>query len=351
MDIVLLRENPRGLRRERRVGLLPDAVAALGRAGHRVFVEAGAGQAAGHGDGAYVDAGAALVARRGEAVQRGRVVLSLDWPEPAELAVMASGAVVVSLHDFARASAVQIAAAREAGVAVIGAENLRDGAGRAIVRHRMSEIAGALVPQLAGRLLESRAAGRPGVLLAPLPGQPPAAAVIVGAGSLGAQAARALAGLGVSVHLLDSDAARLDAVAPGLPAHVTTAMATREQLQRALRFANVLVLAVRDAAGRAPRLLVADDVATMREGAVLIDFSIDLGGASATSRPIADPEDAYTAYGVVHLTMPNTPTLVARAASRRLSDALLPFIDTLAAGAPPDAPPFAAAVTLPGASA
>jgi alanine dehydrogenase len=348
MDIVLLRENPRGLRRERRVALLPDAVAALARAGHRVYVEAGAGQAAGHGDGAYADAGASVVARRGEAAQRGQVVLSLDWPEPAELAAMRSGAVVVSLHGFGRASAAQQAAAREAGVSVVGAESLRDGAGRAIVRHRMSEIAGALVPQLAGRLLESRAEGRPGVMLAPLPGQPPANAVILGAGSLGAQAARSLAGLGVSVHLLDVDAARLDAVAPGLPAHVSTAMATREQVQRALRFANVLVLAVRDAAGQAPRLLQADDVASMREGAVLIDFSIDLGGASATSRPIADPEDAYAAYGVVHLTMPNTPSLVARAASRRLSDALLPFVAALAEGAPLHAAPFAAAVHAPG---
>jgi len=58
MRIGIPREHVGG---ERRVGLTPQAVSLLADAGHRVFVESGAGEGAGYGDEAYREAGAELV--------------------------------------------------------------------------------------------------------------------------------------------------------------------------------------------------------------------------------------------------------------------------------------------------
>jgi NAD(P) transhydrogenase subunit alpha len=55
MRIAVPRETAQG---ERRVALVPGSVARLVKAGHDVRIEAGAGIAAGHGDEAYLAAGA-----------------------------------------------------------------------------------------------------------------------------------------------------------------------------------------------------------------------------------------------------------------------------------------------------
>ena len=61
------------MRDEFRVGLVPEQVAELARAGHAVRVESGAGVSAGYGDAEYVAAGARRCAREG-AIGAERVV-------------------------------------------------------------------------------------------------------------------------------------------------------------------------------------------------------------------------------------------------------------------------------------
>lgn len=72
----------------------------------------------------------------------------------------------------------------------------------------MSRIAGRMAPILAGRLLQTTAGGR-GILLNGLPGVPPASVVIVGAGTLGTQAALASQRLGARVMVLDNNMSHL----------------------------------------------------------------------------------------------------------------------------------------------
>lgn len=343
MDVSLLTESR--AQRERRVALDPRSVRSLVRAGHTVRVERGAGEAAGFPDPAYEDAGATVVHRRLEALGRGRLVLSLGWLSPGDLGALRDDAMVVNLHRLDLAPAAVRAATRSSGATCVSADRLRDPSGHLPVLERMSELAGALAPQLAARLLESRAPGRHGVLLAALPGLPPPEVVILGAGTLGASAAHAFGALGLSVHLLDASLERLEVLFPDLPPNVFTAVASPERVATMGAFANVLVVAVRDGGTRAPVVVPDAVVRGMRAGSVLLDFSIDAGGGAATSRPISDPADAYTVHGVLHLSMPNTPTLVARTATRRLSHALLPFVRQLADGAAPKAhPTFSPAV-------
>ncbi|MCA9719391.1 MAG: hypothetical protein KC468_32280, partial [Myxococcales bacterium] len=207
---------------------------------------------------------------------------------------------------------------------------LVDARGELPIRQRMSELAGALAPQLAARMLESTRPGRFGVLLARVPGVAPPIVSIIGAGTLGATAARQFAGLGAIVHLLDVRCDHLRALASRLPANVITRESNAGAIDQVIRFSNVVVLAVEDADGHAPTVITWDHITAMRPGAALLDFSVQIGGASASSRPIASPDEVYEKLGVLHMTMPNTPALVARTASKRLSSALVPFILQLA---------------------
>ncbi|AEV15458.1 Alanine dehydrogenase/PNT domain protein [Thermus sp. CCB_US3_UF1] len=302
--------------REGRVALTPQGVRELSARGHRVYVERGAGEAAGFPDAAYEEAGARLVSRE-EAFRRGEVVLKVARPTQEEVALLRPGAAVMAFLHLAVAESALVEAMAAKGLTAIGYE-LVGNEGKRPVLKAMSEIAGRLAPQLAGRLLEAPTG--PGVLLSGLPGIPPADVVILGAGTLGRAAARAFLGAGASVYLLDKDLPALEKAAREAPGAVT-ALVTQSRLERYVGFADVLVGAVAVPGEKTPVLLSRELLARMRKGAVLLDFAIDQGGIAETSRP-----GVYQELGITHFCLPNVPALVPRTASHALTATLLPFL-------------------------
>src|SRR6476661_6491789 len=87
---------------ERRVALVPEVVAQLTRAGHRVMVERDAGLRAGFTDDAYRAAGCDLVDRPADIYSAGQMILKVQRPtrEPVsggELAMLKPGTVLIGL--------------------------------------------------------------------------------------------------------------------------------------------------------------------------------------------------------------------------------------------------------------
>ena len=316
MEFGVPRERSGGEIPERRVPLTPQGVRELVASGHRVYVERGAGEGAGFPDEAYEEAGARLVGRE-EAFGRPQVVLKVARPTLEEVGLMRKNAVLMAFLHLAVAESPLVEAMAQKGLTAIGYELVGE-EGRRPVLKAMSEIAGRMAPQLAGRLLE--APKGPGILLSGLVGIPPADVVVLGAGVLGRAAARAFLGAGASVHLLDRALPPLEEAAREAPGAIT-ALVTQDRLERYVAFADVLVGAVAVPGERTPLLLTRGLLARMRPGSVLLDFSIDQGGVSETSRP-----GVYQEMGVTHFCLPNVPALVPRTASHALTLTLLPYL-------------------------
>ncbi len=70
---------------EYRVGLTPQGVSLLTQAGHRCYVQRGAGEGAGFQDGDYERAGARIVYAAQEVYSRAELVLKVGAPTEAEL--------------------------------------------------------------------------------------------------------------------------------------------------------------------------------------------------------------------------------------------------------------------------
>jgi alanine dehydrogenase len=68
----------------------------------------------------------------------------------------------------------------------------------------------------------------------------------------------------------------------------------------------------------------------MRDGAVLVDISIDQGGCFETSRPTTHDAPTYVDEGVVHYCVTNMPGAVAHTSALALNNATLPFVRALA---------------------
>ena len=176
MEFGVPKERSGGEIPERRVPLTPQGVRELVASGHRVYVERGAGEGAGFPDEAYEEAGARLVGRE-EAFGRPQVVLKVARPTLEEVGLMRKNAVLMAFLHLAVAESPLVEAMAQKGLTAIGYELVGE-EGRRPVLKAMSEIAGRMAPQLAGRLLE--APQGPGILLSGLVGIPPADVVVLG---------------------------------------------------------------------------------------------------------------------------------------------------------------------------
>lgn len=310
---------------ENRVGLTPAGVHALVGYGHTVYVERGAGNGAGFTDEDFRAVGATIVYSADEAYGRADVVAKVTRLTSPEYALLRNGQTILSFTHLAVASRDLVEALQAHSITAIAYEMIQADDGSLPVLLTSSEVAGRLAPIIAGECLASTRGGR-GILLGGIPGVPPAAVVILGAGALGTSAARALMGLGAQVTLLDHNPVKLRRVDEMFNGRVTTLFSTAYNLKRVLEFADVLVGAVLTPGQRAPVLVTREMVKGMHPRSLIIDFSIDQGGCVETSRPTTHRNPTYVEDGVIHYCVPTILSLVARTASHALLNASLPFL-------------------------
>lgn len=319
---------------EMRVGLAPSGVLSLNKAGHTVYVESKAGEGAGFSDEVYRDAGAKIVYSAAEVYGRSDVVAKLARPTEAEHRLFRPGQMIFSFLHLSVASPDLFMALSEREITAVAYEMIEDEEGDLPVLVSASQVAGRLAPALAGQLLRSdrgtpgQQQGR-GILLAGIPGVPPAAVVIIGGGTLGSNAAGAFMGMGAEVTVLDRNLRKLQYIDERFNGRVTTMFANKYNLQRAVKFADVLVGAVLLPGQRAPILVTREMVRSMRPGSVIIDFSIDEGGCVETSRPTTLRDPSYLYEGVVHYCVPNMTSVVARTTSYAVTNAALPYLRSI----------------------
>ena len=94
----------------------------------------------------------------------------------------------------------------------------------------MSEVAGRMAIQQGAKFLEKPVKGK-GVLLGGVPGVSPGRVLVLGAGTVGIQAAKMAAGLGAHVTIMDVSMKRLRYVNDIMPSHVVTAFSNEYKKQ------------------------------------------------------------------------------------------------------------------------
>ncbi len=309
---------------ERRVGLTPAGVRTLVQAGHTVYVERDAGVGAGFHDEAYRQAGAEIVYSAAEAYGRADIVAKTTRPAAKEHIHFRPGQTIFSFLHLPVASPDLYEALATRNITAVAYEMIQDVDGSLPVLLPASEIAGRMAPIIAGNLMMS-AAGR-GVLLGGVPGVAPAVVVILGGGVLGTNAARAFVGVGAEVIVLDRDVRKLRRLDELLAGSVTTLFANEYNIRRTVVFADVLIGSVSAPGERAAILVDEQMVRQMRDGTIIIDFSIDNGGCIATSRPTNLRNPTYVHENVIHYCVPNVTAAAARSASHAFTNAALPYL-------------------------
>jgi alanine dehydrogenase len=324
---------------ERRLGLSPGGAETLVADGHRVYVQSSAGEEKGFADMDYAAAGARVVHSMEEILERSTLVLNVGPPRQAELPFLTSKHIWAGYLHLAVAPITLLDKLLDKNVTLIDYQTIETDDGELPAQKPVSEVAGRMSVYVAAMLLqnnpesslfnESTGEGL-GILLSGVPGVPPADIVILGAGAVGANAARGFAGLGARVTLLDSNLSALKSIDDEFRGQVVTMAAHAQNIRKAVSFADVLVGGILIPGGRAPRLVTREMVRSMRPGSVILDVSIDQGGCVETSHLTSFAEPTYIEEGVIHYCVPNMASAVGRTATYAMTNALLPFIRRLA---------------------
>jgi alanine dehydrogenase len=313
---------------ESRVSLTPYAVYELAKAGHRVFVEAGAGEGSALWDEEYAAAGARIVDDAAAVWRDSEFVPKVLGPVAEEYGHLREGLIVFAFLSLS-VNRRLLCTFLESRCAAFSMETVRDERGGLTILRPMSEIAGSLVPQIGAHYLQRPAGGR-GVLLGGAAGVRPGRVVILGAGIVGSDAARVASGLGAEVVVVDRDLDRLRRVEEMRLGGVKTLAASSMAIAETVPWGDLLIGAVQVVGSKTPHLVDRQTVETMKEGSVIVDVDVDQGGSIETSRLTTLHDPIFVEAGVTHYCVKNVPASVSVTATRALSNALVPYVRKIA---------------------
>lgn len=308
---------------ESRVCLTPDAVSALVSNGHRVLLEAGAGEGANFSDKNYSDAGAE-VTNDVEKVYSCPMILKVEPPTLEQIKLINPQTILISALQLKTQNKKYFEALASKRITAIAFEFIRDEDGAYPAVRSLSEIAGTATVLIASELLSNVNNGN-GLLMGNISGVPPLEVVIIGAGTVGEFAARSAIGLGANVKVFDNSISKLRRIQNHLGRPVYTSTLQPKNLTKALKRCDVAIGAVRGK-NRAPILVTEPMIEGMKNGAVIIDVSIDMGGCFETSEVTSHSKPTFVKHGVTHYCVPNIPARYSRSASISISNIFTPYL-------------------------
>ena len=310
---------------ENRVALVPASVATLAAYGHRIIVEAGAGEKAHFSDHDYSEAGAVISFSK-EEVFRADVLIKVAPPTLEEIELMHPSQILISPLQLPLINADYINRLLQKRVIALAMEYIKDDSDMFPVVRIMSEMAGLSAMLTAAELLSSTGGGK-GVLLGGISGVPSAKVVILGAGIVGEHATRVALGLGAEVRVFDNDIYKLKRLQNQVGRQLFTSVFNPYYLEEELVNAEVAIGAIHAKSGRAPLVVSEEMVAKMKPGSVIVDLAAGKGANGVGGNcPLTEADQTVIKHGVTLVGDTNLPALVAADASALYARNVLDFL-------------------------
>ncbi len=325
---------------EARVAVTPESAKRLVALRLRVQIESGAGERAGFSDELYRAAGAEVAGR--DALREADLVLAVQPPAGEAIASLRRGAILVSFVYPARVLEL-VGRLRDAGATTLAmdlvpritrAQSIDALSSQATVAGYKAVLLGAVhLPKLCPLLMT--AAGT----------VPAARAVVFGAGVAGLQAIATAKRLGCAVEATDVRRAVKEQIeslgarfidVPG-SADLEGAggyakeqseeflRAQREEVAKRVAEADLVITTALIPGKRAPVLVSAEMVRSMKPGSVIVDLAVEAGG----NCELAEPGKIVVRHGVTIVGLENLPSTVPRHASELYARNVLNLVKLL----------------------
>ena len=243
------------------------------------------------------------------------MVVKVKEPQKQEYELLKENGVLFAfLHLPANPELTQIL--KEKKIIGIAYEGIQLEKGERPVLRPMSEVAGKTAVLEGFHYLRKENGGK-GIL-------PENAKVVVlgGAGIVGQAATQVARALKASVIALDLPGK----LAARQSENYTTQISTPENIEKAVKTADLVIGAVAIPGTAAVKLVSKKLVSSMEPGSVIVDVAIDEGGCVETSKPTEHDNPVFIEQGVIHYCVKNMPGVVPRTSTPALTKITLPYI-------------------------
>lgn len=327
---------------ERRVAITPANVEKFKKLGFEVAIQSEAGLAAGHDDAEYAKAGAVIVADAKSLFGSSDVLLKVRAPSPAEIPMLKPGCFLASLVMPAQNPDLlkQLASANVSTLAL-------DAIPRTTRAQKMDVLSS--MANLAGyrAVVEAAAAfSRPFTGQITAAGKmPPAKIMVIGAGVAGLAAIGAGRALGAIVRAFDTRPEVKDQITSmgaefleldfhedgtgeGGYAKVMSPefiKAEMELFAKQAKEVDIIITTALIPGTKAPVLITAGMVESMRRGSVIVDLAAEQGGNCALTRP----GQIAVAHGVSVIGFTDLPSRMASQASQLLGNNMFNLVESM----------------------
>ncbi|MDQ1129983.1 alanine dehydrogenase [Microbacterium sp. SORGH_AS_0888] len=309
---------------EKRVAITPAGVDALASRGHRVLIQAGAGEGSRIDDSDYAAAGATIASDAADVWGEADLVVKVKEPIAPEYGYLRENLTLFTYLHLA-ADRPLTDALLAAGTTAVAYETVQLGDRSLPLLTPMSEVAGRLSITVGSHTLMSAHGGR-GTLLGGVPGTPRADVVVIGGGVAGEHAAANALGLGARVTVLDVSLPRLRELEHRYGGALQTRHSTRYAVAEAVAQADLVIGSVLIPGAAAPKLVTDEMVAGMKPGSVLVDIAIDQGGCFEGSHPTTHDAPTFAVHDSLYYCVANMPGAVPATSTQALTNATLPYV-------------------------
>ncbi|MCR5261393.1 MAG: hypothetical protein K6C94_06090 [Candidatus Gastranaerophilales bacterium] len=309
---------------ERKIALTPALVQTLTSLGHKVVVQKNAGKSAGFYDEDYKKYGAEIAETSADVYSSADIIVKINPPLSDEYDLLKEEQIIFAFFDFSDKNNL-MNVITEKKITTISYSKIQNKQGIFPFIKASSEVVGKTVIRIASSIVEKYSGG---ALLGGTTGVAPLKVTVIGAGTVGLNAAKTAVSIGADVALLDVNPLALRNIEVLPERKIKTYFANQENISKLLPDTDILICAVKKQHKYQPPALTVSDVKLLKKGALIIDTGIVSGNAAVETLDRILPCDnpIYENDGILYYCFPDIASLAAKTISMAISGTLSDYL-------------------------
>ncbi|MGN0014588.1 MAG: alanine dehydrogenase [Candidatus Gastranaerophilaceae bacterium] len=309
---------------EKKIALTPAMVNSLVSCGHKVIVQKNIGETADFPNDSYIRNGACLVDTPEEVYSQSDIIVKLNQPQIEEYGLLREKQIIFAFFKYSEKDNL-MQTVLDKKITTIDYSAIRNNKGNYPIVRIGSEIVGKTLIRIASSIIEKYKGGS---LIGGATGVAPMNITIIGAGTVGFDAAKTAVALGADVSILDIEPEKLRKIEKLPGRKIRTLFSNSDNLDTLLPQTDILICAVKRNNKKLPPIIHVDDVRKMKRGSVIIDAGLASNNIVVETldrvMPIENP--VFEKEGVYHFCYRDIASLSAKTISSAISGVLIPYV-------------------------
>lgn len=309
---------------EKKIALTPSLTQTLTSLGHKVIVQKNFAVKAGFSDAEYLKYGAEVLNSADEIYSAADIIVKINPPLFDEYDMLREKQTIFAFFDYSDKNNL-MKVVTDKKITTISYSKIKNSMGMYPFIKASSEIVGKTVIRIASSIVEKHSGG---ALIGGATGVEPLKITVIGAGTVGYNAAKTAVALGADVSVMDINPFALRNI-ENLPGRkIKTIFSNHENISKVLPDTDILICAVKRKNKKQKPVITAIDIEKLKKGALVIDTGLVSGNAvvETIDRVLPFDNPVYVNNGILYYCFPDIASLAAKTISTAISGTLANYL-------------------------